>query len=668
MRIDLVGWSSEGLRCPDVKIDLRHGDDVADVALIQMPNGTGKTTTLQLLNAALSGVATQWTPDKVRNLRRKGETHTKGSFKVTLLLEQKNFLTLEIVFDFSAGKARYMTTTAGSGGVVAGFMPPATIHRFLGPAFLSLFIFDGEFAARLLDASKAEADQAVDALCQIYLLDDVVSFSDAFWEAETKAPGAKTSSGLKTWRDTRAGLVDREVELVNARKEGMTELASLDQRITTLKDDIDSRTSTDAALTEKLANARTALGEAQARVRSNASALMTAMRLPHALHPALGERLLTLHENFDKLRLPENTSAQFFEDLVDEKECICGRCMDEAAKKEIRTRSKGYLDVAESGSINAMKGEIHRFISTPEEDSGNARVQRLAKALALAMREERAADGQVRALLQQMTDDGSEQVKALKSELAIAEARQIEVRELIEDINAPGDLATDINDTLSLAAVIAHRKDAESKIAKITDTLKLREQTDIVQAILKEATARARAQIKTELIEECNKRLAVILANDPLRIERIDRSIRLEDQDGASVGQILSVGYTFLMSVLRRGNNDFPLIVDSPAGPIDQGVRRRIGRLIPDLCSQFVGFTINTEREGFVPALEKTAKRMRLLTVFRQTEGAQRLMADLPAGKFEKTANAVLVDDPTYFNAFDIEDEEEELHGISPAL
>jgi len=189
-----------------------------------------------------------------------------------------------------------------------------------------------------------------------------------------------------------------------------------------------------------------------------------------------------------------------------------------------------------------------------------------------------------------------------------------------------------------------------------------------VQAILKEATARARAQIKAELIEECNKRLAIILANDPLRIERIDRSIRLEDQDGASVGQILSVGYTFLMSVLRRGNNDFPLIVDSPAGPIDQGVRRRIGRLIPDLCSQFVGFTINTEREGFVPALEKTAKRLRLLTVFRQTEGAQRLMDDLPAGRFEKTANAVLVDDPTYFNAFDIEDEEDEVHGLSPAL
>ena len=48
---------------------------------------------------------------------------------------------------------------------------------------------------------------------------------------------------------------------------------------------------------------------------------------------------------------------------------------------------------------------------------------------------------------------------------------------------------------------------------------------------------------------------------------------------------------------------DFPLVVDSPAGPIDEGVRRRIGRLLPELCTQFVGFTINTERAGFVDAL-----------------------------------------------------------------
>ena len=70
MRIEIAGWESEGLRCPDVAVDLRRGGQVPSVSLVQMPNGTGKTTTLELLNAALSGSAQDWRPEQVRGYRR----------------------------------------------------------------------------------------------------------------------------------------------------------------------------------------------------------------------------------------------------------------------------------------------------------------------------------------------------------------------------------------------------------------------------------------------------------------------------------------------------------------------------------------------------------------------------------------------------------------------
>ena len=66
MKIELLGWSSVGLRCPDVEIQLTMHGKVAPVSLIQMPNGTGKTTTLDMLMATLNGVAEKWTPEKVR--------------------------------------------------------------------------------------------------------------------------------------------------------------------------------------------------------------------------------------------------------------------------------------------------------------------------------------------------------------------------------------------------------------------------------------------------------------------------------------------------------------------------------------------------------------------------------------------------------------------------
>ena len=54
----ILGWKAHGLRCPDHEIDCTDTDNnVHSVTLIQMPNGTGKTTTLALLRAALSGAA-----------------------------------------------------------------------------------------------------------------------------------------------------------------------------------------------------------------------------------------------------------------------------------------------------------------------------------------------------------------------------------------------------------------------------------------------------------------------------------------------------------------------------------------------------------------------------------------------------------------------------------
>ena len=113
------------------------------------------------------------------------------------------------------------------------------------------------------------------------------------------------------------------------------------------------------------------------------------------------------------------------------------------------------------------------------------------------------------------------------------------------------------------------------------------------------------------------------------------------------------------MSALSRGNNDFPLVVDSPAGPIDEGVRRNIGRLIPTLCTQFVGFTINTERPGFVSALEKASDDCLFLTLFRRTEGTKRLEQNLPAQGVTQTDTATLVRDRDYFMQFDVTDEDE---------
>ena len=150
LSLSLAGWEAEGLRCPDHQVSFELADDrVYPISLLQMPNGTGKTTTLQLLRAALSGSAERdpWAPSRVRAFAKKGNETGVGAFRVKLLLNGR-LLTICLNFRFDQGAVSYTTTVAS--GMKEGFRPPQQIEKFLVPQFVNFFVFDGELAEHLL--------------------------------------------------------------------------------------------------------------------------------------------------------------------------------------------------------------------------------------------------------------------------------------------------------------------------------------------------------------------------------------------------------------------------------------------------------------------------------------------------------------------------------------
>ena len=147
--IRVARWKAEGFRCPDHEISFVDENDVASpITLIQMPNGTGKTTTLELLRAALSGSAAdgQWDKEKICSLAKRGNAG-KGLFELVLLHNRRR-LTIVMVFDFEEGTVRY--THHPRSGKKDGFHPPIGLAKFLHAEFVPFFVFDGELAERLL--------------------------------------------------------------------------------------------------------------------------------------------------------------------------------------------------------------------------------------------------------------------------------------------------------------------------------------------------------------------------------------------------------------------------------------------------------------------------------------------------------------------------------------
>lgn len=656
MQISLAGWASSGLRSPDIEVDLK-GDSGAParVALVQMPNGTGKTTTLELLRAALTGSATEWSPAQVRELRRPGTDNDSGNFRVTLLVDGKP-LTFELLLDFEAGSASYRTTLPSSGGVVRRWDPPAAMLQFLTRSFLDLFIFDGEFADDLLKKGAQRADEAIGALCQLDLLDNVGSTVELQWKRATSQGGPKSAAALDKLNAERDALLVHQAKLIKAREAAQRKFDTGTIEATALEKKIAEKVGSVDATKTQHAEAQLALQQANNAVSTTAGTVMGLMRMPLALHPLFSEQLVLLKDNLDKLRLPETSSAQFFEDLVDDEECICGREMTEGARTEIRKRAKGYLDYDESGTINALKHDISRFVAPSEEDSRYVQLQTALTALTKAKRQQREAQQTLNVLTKKLIDAGDEELEGWKTAFDALTAELERCKQALLDIDAASEEEAG-GPIMSLKLVKKKIDEVTGKIADLSKTVELKNKTDVVKQILERAERLARDTIRADLLQATNERLEIVLANDPLRLERIDKSLHLANQSGASAGQKLSVGYTFLMSALSRGNNDFPLIVDSPAGPIDEGVRRNIGKLIPDLCTQFVGFTINTERPGFVPALEKASDDCLFLTLFRRTQGTRRLEQNLPTSGVTQTDTATLVRDRDYFMRFDVTSE-----------
>lgn len=174
VQLNILGWSASNLRCPDHEISLcpQNTQIPYKVTFIQMPNGTGKTTTLELLRATLSGSAQQWTSEQIGEFRNNNNLAESGLFIVRLSLNNK-LLTFELEFDFKRKKVKYRTTN--SSGIQNGFFPPPIIRKFLNSEFVNLFIFDGELARNLLDSKQTRARDAIDALFQLSLLEEVAN-------------------------------------------------------------------------------------------------------------------------------------------------------------------------------------------------------------------------------------------------------------------------------------------------------------------------------------------------------------------------------------------------------------------------------------------------------------------------------------------------------------
>ncbi|MDP2398360.1 MAG: AAA family ATPase [Burkholderiales bacterium] len=623
------------------------------VTLVQMPNGTGKTTTLKLLRAALSGPGYRsgWSEEEVAEFRKRSPRSDSGRFELRLLLNDKR-VTIILNFDFNANRVSYKTTRGS--GQLDGFDPPQEFRRFMNENFVNFFVFDGELAENLLSKAHTDAEAVVESLFQINILKTLSQKVAAYWDDYTQRVSATEERGLSRRRNRLKSLKDRLSQLIKQRDEFLVEKRHTAEQMAKWRNQFERQIKKEKDRAAQIGEARESVQALETSVRRCAVAALDHFREPHALSTIFAESIHDLKLGLDRVKLPESAAREFFEELATEKECVCGRPIDGHISDVIRDRAKRYLGSDDVSLLNAMKTSIDEAVGRSRLEPEKSLNEEL---LSLDLEGQRLREA--RNALDMLTiaaEETDPEIKHANQEIHRLELEETRIKGLLDKFDDKDDSLGDEH-TCGIGVIERRISDAERKLAEATKTLQLREKRDILATILNAAQERASKQISIEICNEANMHIRTILPHNNISIRKIEKCLVLQGQGGGSAGETLSIGYAFLSTLFDRAEHELPFVVDSPAGPIDLEVRPKIGELVPKLSKQFIAFTISSERERFIPALEKACNDVKYLTVFRKgpAELGRRARAEKDCAE---TMDGFLVTGKAFFETFQVETEE----------
>lgn len=590
MKIRVTDWRYRNLRGIGVgELSINLGSPLKRWSLIQMPNGTGKTTTMKLIRAVLSGQ--KFSPGEVREFRADDEV-TDGSFELGLLINDKQYR-LTLTLDFNSGDCSYWTlrTQERGGGVDPGRALPVPLKHRLKPNFTRLFVFDGELAKEIRADDRAEADRAIKALYQLDDLDTLKHrVKEVVRERQIAAASLSHAKSQKGLTRTRNALTKAEKVLAGFEKtlsESKTKQSALEKE----KNTVDARIRTYLAENGDLKAREKKIEFEAATIRTDlqiaVSGAMNAFRSPVRLSSAIRTRLNDLSMTLTDARLPKSVSSEFFSEVANRAVCICGRPIGDEERAAIDKRKEDYLAKDQIAAISTMKKGL-RTEGEPETS-----FQSSCNVLTTHVDDRRVNAYKKEKLIEELANADNGEVAALRIRVGEIETNLKHLSPKIEEL-----------ETRHIPVAKKKRDECNKKFNVASASYRLSRQCDVLVRQLSKIEKRTLQVLRERIRNGTNERLASLVQMEKLQIARIEGALRLAsdrvaERKGVSEGQSLSVAYAFLTSLLSEAPFQLPFIVDSPAVSLDLEVRREVGRIIPDLFDQMVMFVLTSEQAGF---------------------------------------------------------------------
>lgn len=603
MDLRIKGIRYENIReFTDLEIDLTRDDgDTHHISLVQMPNGTGKTTTMDLIRTVLVGKNLDEDGGlTVESLEPEEFDAIEGSFEVDFESDGDQF-TFRLDLDYETYEHEYRTIRPSEvgGGDMLGHSLPTQLRTVINESFANLFVFNGELTQDFIQTGKDEAENALKTVNYLNRLEDQRNKIEQEVEERQDEDSVNSEKGYRNVKGRLDTAKEKLDELERRESTLKREIKEHDKAIQSLSTERSEILAENQEQLEKDKRLDREIQDLRSEIEHSTDEVLSLMRNPSQLHEDFNDDMEKLVKKMNVIGLPKPTSQEFFTELSERPKCICGREIDEEHAEKILENADHYLSEEDIGVLNLLKEDLRGIPDFEDYEDKFEDLEDKRGDLEQKKQEKGRVDlddPDMNERLQEITEEKQEEKRNKKQ-------KEEELRKLTStDKNEREELGLNWKNNIHLCRQkVEERKE---RVREASNTVNFGKRADILEEIFDEFIDEYLSTLKQNQIDETNQRLQKILGLSQVQIEDIDNSIKIKGKENVSEGQSLSIAYAYLSTLFEDSAIDVPFIIDSPAVSIDYEKRAEVAPIISDLFDQLVIFVISSERERFVDELD----------------------------------------------------------------
>ena len=147
-------------------------------------------------------------------------------------------------------------------------------------------------------------------------------------------------------------------------REKSSSYSTLEEEQDKIRKEITSHMARNGDLEERWKNFTDEADDLAGDIQSSTGQAVQAFRNPATLSSSIMSRLMDLGATLTRARLPKSVSSDFFEEVADEGECICGRPIGPKERAVLTQRKEQYLAQDQISAIATMKERLNSSSET----------------------------------------------------------------------------------------------------------------------------------------------------------------------------------------------------------------------------------------------------------------------------------------------------------------